>query len=74
MSLNLKNVLKYVILATAFVSALGPSVATLAGAAPSKLITVLSGLVAASASIHLFLTESPLVQPLLATKMPEVKS
>jgi hypothetical protein len=70
MSTQAKLILKYLILATAVVSALGPAVAELAGVVPATWVSVASRIIATAASIHLFLTESPLIKPFLMTKGP----
>jgi hypothetical protein len=65
---QLKIALKWAIALTALVASLGPAIAILAGLIPGHWSIVLTGFVTAAASIHEFLAESPLTQPLLATK------
>ena len=65
-----KTALTYLVLATTVVGGLGPTVAAFAGVVPPTYLAALSHAVSVAAALHLWLTESPLVQPLLATKSP----
>jgi hypothetical protein len=65
-----KTALKYAILAVTVIAGLGPTVSELAGALPAQWISTLSHIVSVAGAVHLWLSESPLIQPLLQTKAP----
>ena len=65
-----KAALKYLSLAVTIIAGAGPFVSSLAGAVPPTWVAVGLHLVAIAGTVHLLLVESPLTQPLLASKKP----
>ena len=70
MTSNAKAALKYLSLAVTIIAGAGPFVAQLAGVAPPTWLAVASHIVAIAGTVHQLLVESPLAQPLLASKDP----
>jgi hypothetical protein len=65
---NAKTLVTYLLVTTAVLGGLGPTAANLAGVLPPRWLEVVGHVVATAAALHLWLVQSPLIQPLLATK------
>jgi hypothetical protein len=70
MTITTKQVLTYLVLATAVIGGLGPTVAQLAGVVPAPYLAAIVHFIGVCAALHLYLIQSPLIQPFLATKTP----
>jgi hypothetical protein len=68
MSDAVKKALHYLVLTTAIIGGLGPTVAQLNGHLPPSYLTLAIHAVAVAAAIHLYFIQSPLFVPLLAVR------